>query len=160
MSDGVTNTTFPANWSTEPWLNPFFGGVDIANSPLLRPIITGTDQILNLAPGTIIGSTSNFVAGESGSSTHVGNGPGQFTLGTPGIIGFAFDMSVGGPDLYGWLRIDINNTSPGTIVDWAYQTTPGASIIATQTPEPCPMILAGAGFAVSIAFLRRRVVRQ
>src|SRR5260221_8777709 len=110
ISDGAINSTFPANWSTEPWLNPFFGGVDIANSPLLRPVITGSDQILNLAPGTVINSTSNFVAGERGSSTHVGNGPGQFTLGTPGIIGLVFDTSGSSPAQYGWVRLEIDNS--------------------------------------------------
>lgn len=53
-----------------PWFNPFFGGVFIANGDLLRPVITGTDQVVNLAAGTMIGATSNFVVGESGSTCY------------------------------------------------------------------------------------------
>ena len=161
MSDGATTGTFPADWSTAPWLNPFFGGVDIANSPLLRPVITGTDQILNLAAGTPINGTSNFVAGESGSSTHVGAGAGQFALGAPGIIGLAFETSVGGPDLYGWVRVIINNISPGIIVDWAYENTPGVGINAGQIapvpePEQAARILLFALPGVSLLFRCRR----
>ena len=118
LTDGAVSGTFPASWATAPWLNPFFGGVDIANSPLLRPIITGTDQILNLAVGTVISSASNFVAGESGSSTHVGAGAGQFALGTAGLLGFAFRPTAADPVSYGWLRLIVNNTGPGSIVDW------------------------------------------
>lgn len=84
IASGVTAASFPPDWATAPWINPFFGGVYIGNSPLLRPVITGADQILNLAPGTVIGSGSNFVAGESGSTTHLGGGPGQFALNVPG----------------------------------------------------------------------------
>ena len=40
IATGSTTVSYPADWSTAPWLNPFFGGVDVANSPLLRPVIT------------------------------------------------------------------------------------------------------------------------
>ena len=165
ISDGATSGAFPADWSTAPWLNPFFGGVDIANSPQLRPIITGTSQIVNLAPGTLINSASNFVAGESGSSTHVGPGAGQFTLGTPGIIGLSFNSAVGNPDLYGWIRIAISNSGSGQIVDWAFQSTPGTAIQAGQiavVPEPGwdsrTLLLAMVGS--SLLFRRRCAVSE
>lgn len=129
----VTGTTYidpyPATWDTAPWINPFFGGVDIANSALLRPVITGTDQIVNLGTGTLINGSSNFVAGESGSSTHVGAGAGQFTLGTPGNIGFEFEASVGGPTRYGWMNTTISNSGAGVIRDWAYDNAGGGIVI-------------------------------
>ena len=160
VDTGATSAALPANWNTAPWLNPFFGGVDIANSPLLRPIITGTDQILNLASGTAINAGSNFVMGESGSTTHVGAGAGQFQIGTPGIIGFVFNTSVGSPVRYGWMGIEINNTGAGRIIDWAYEDTPGTGIVAglTAVPEPSEalVLLLFALSCVTLCIRRRR----
>ena len=158
IDTGATAGSFPADWSTRPWLNPFFGGVDIGNSPLLRPVITGTDQILNLGLGTTVGNGSNFVAGESGSTTHFGNGPGQFALNTPGYIGITFRSTPSGPDFYGWIDISVNNAGPGNIVSWAYENVSGASILVGDTgaavPEPGTALfgLACAG----LALVRRR----
>jgi len=139
LDTGATASVFPVNWETAPWINPFFGGVAIGNSPLLRPIITGADQILNLAPGTVIDGTGNFVAGESGSSTHVGPGAGQFDLGVPGYIGFVFKATGGGPDYYGWLGLEIDNAGAGQLIDWAYEDAAGTPILVGDfgaVPEP------------------------
>ena len=155
LSDGTVSGTLPANWSTGPWLNPFFGGVDVANSPLLLPIITGTSQIVNLAPGTVIGVTGNYVAGESGSSTHVGPAANQFQIGTPGIIGLEFETTVSGPYLFGWARMTVNNASSGTIVDWAYNDAPGTSIHAGEVPEPSTIALGLLGLSAGMARRRR-----
>jgi hypothetical protein len=138
----------------------FFGGVDVANSPLLLPIITGTSQIVNLAPGTVIDSTGNYVAGESGSSTHVGPASNQFQIGTPGLIGFEFETTAGGPYLYGWARMTVNNAGPGNIVDWAYDDTPGTSIQAGQAPEPSASALSLLGLCVGMARRWRNAVRK
>lgn len=138
VDTGAIGAAFPANWDIAPWLNPFFGGVYIASSPLLRPIVTGTDQILNIASGAMIDASSNFVLGESGSTTHVGAAANQFQINTPGIIGFAFSTSVGAPVRYGWMGIDINNTGAGRIIDWAYEDTPGTGIVAGMTAIPEP----------------------
>ena len=153
---GVATGTYPADWNTAPWLNPFFGGVDIASSALLRPVITGADQILSLAPGTVIGSGSNFALGESGSSTHLGAGAGQFTRGVPGYLGFAMQTAPASPTYYGWLQIEIHNTGPGVILGWAYQDTPGTAIPAGIVPEPaCAGLLVMAGAAVALRRHRR-----
>ena len=157
LTDGATALAFPANWSTEPWLNPFNGGVYIGNSPLLRPVITGTDQIVNLSVGTTINAASNFVADESGSTTHVGAAANQFHIGTPGILGFVFETTSGGPDYYGWARLNVDNVGAGSIVDWAYETTAGVAIQAGQiisVPEPATALVGVALLGACV--LRRR----
>lgn len=113
---------------------------------------SSTNQIVNLAPGTLIDSASNFVAGESGSSTHVGGAANQFQLGTPSLIGVAFKTTVGGPDYYGWIRITINNSSPGSIVDWAYENPAGTPI---EAPEASSTVLLGLALG-GMSILRRR----
>ena len=156
VHSGATAAAFPPDWATAPWINPFFGGVFIGTGPLLRPVITGPDQILNLEPGTVIGSGSNFALSDNGSSTHVGAGAGQFALNVPGYLGFTFRPAVGGPDHYGWLQIEIHNTGPGKIISWAYEDTPGASIEAGAPVVPEPGALALLGLAGASLALRRR----
>jgi hypothetical protein len=150
---GATAGGQPGSWNTAPWLNLFFGGVYIATDDLLLPVITGADQIVNLAPGTMIDGTSTFASAESGSTTHLGGGPLQFQLATPGYMGFAFQQNVGGPLYYGWLQLTINNASPGIINDWAYESVAGVAIV-TGIPEPgrAPLLF----FGTCIAFFRRK----
>ena len=153
---GATTATQPADWNTAPWLNPFFGGVDLGNDARLRPVITGADQVVNVAFGTMIDSTGNFAAGESGSTTHVGPAANQFQLGTPGYLGFAFEPAVAGATYYGWAQIAISNTGAGTLLDWAYDNAPGTAIPAgTTVPEPGTALLLGLGAAVCAARRRR-----
>ena len=157
IDTGTTAGAFPADWSTRPWLNPFFGGVDIGNSPLLRPVITGTDQILNLSLGTTVSSGSNFVLGESGSTTHFGNGPGQFALNTPGYMGVTFRTTTLGPDYYGWIEMQVSNVGPGSIISWAYENVSGASIQVGDigaVPEPATALVGVA--CAGLALVRRR----
>jgi hypothetical protein len=135
---GATSATQPADWNAAPWLNPFFGGVDIGNDALMRPVITGADQVVNLGLGETISAASTFAAGESGSTTHVGAAANQFQLGTPGYLGFAFEPTIGGATYYGWAQIKISNTGAGTILGWAYDDAPGTAIRAGATPVPEP----------------------
>ena len=155
IDTGVSTLVAPGDYNTAPWMNPFFGGVDIGNGALLRPVITGADQVLNLPAGTLISGASNFVAGESGSSTHVGGGAGQFQLNVPGYMGTTFRPTPGGLDYYGWVQMEINNAGAGKIISWAYEGVSGGSILAGQTPPSAPepgtavfslaVILAGLG---------------
>ncbi len=154
---GVTTTAYPGDWNTAPWINPFFGGVGIANDALLRSVITGADQVVNLAAGTLIDAASNFVAGESGSSTHVGPAPNQFQLGTPGLIGFTFQPTIGGNVYYGWASMTFSNTGPGTIHSWAWDNTPNTGILAGDlgVPEPTRALLLMLGL-LSVMMRRQR----
>jgi len=144
----------PADFDTSPWINLDFGGVDISNGNTLRPVVLGADMVVNLPFGMSIDSGSNFAAGFSASSDHLGPGAGQFPVGTPGYIGFAMNPG-GGPDQFGWIQVILNNdVSGGTIVDYAYESIPGASIPA-GIPEPAAALTLALGLA-ALGLHRRR----
>ncbi len=115
-------------------INPFFGGVGVANDPLLQPARTGTDPldaILNLSAGTLISSSNgalNFSTGAGGSETHLGS---TFTAGTEGYIGFNANGD------YGWMRVIFTNDTGGALVeDWAYDSAgSGGSIVVGRVRE-------------------------
>ena len=161
---GATAFSQPGTWNTEQWLNPFFGGVGIANSALVLPVITGADQIVKLFAGTPIGSGSNFALGESGSSTHTGPAANQFQIGAAGFMGYKWQPPGGGFDYYGWLRLEVNNLGVGKITDWAYENTAGANILAgagavAPIPEPsqaCQFMLMALPGACLLVRRRRR----
>jgi len=117
-------------------LNPFFGGLGIANSPDFQPVRVGTgieDPILALAVGTSIGSSSTFSSGWGGSSAeddsgHLGLGAGQFTADQTGYMGFRLLRD--GVVNYGWMRLHLTaNEATSRILDWAYDST-GNSIVS------------------------------
>ena len=155
-----TTTSYPGDWNTAPWINSFFGGVYIGNSDLLRSVVTGTDQIINLPLGTLINSLSTFAAGESGSSTHIGAALNQFQLGIPGYIGFAFEPNTGGSTHYGWMSLTINNSGVGTLLGYAYDDTAGAGIEVGATgavPEPSRALMLLLG-ALRVMLRRKRAI--
>ena len=121
---GIT-VTLPGGGS----VNPFFGGVGVANNHLLQPVRTGTEAlspINNLATGTIIDGTNIFSsahdgAGYGGSQTHLGN---TFTAGQEGHIGFKLNGSQ-----YGWMRVVFTGNAAGAVIkDWAYEDS-GSPIV-------------------------------
>lgn len=137
VTTGATSFSQPADWNSSSWINPMFGGVWAGSSERLRPVITGSNQILNLGTGTLVSSASTFATGESGSTTHVGAGAGQFTLGTAGYMGFQFETSPGGTTQYGWLNTTISNTGTGVIRDWGFEAEAG-SIVVGRLEQSAP----------------------
>jgi autotransporter-associated beta strand protein len=126
---GLLDTTIPTNLTGVTvnidggTLNPFFGGVGVANNDLLQPLRDGTgnlDTLLNLSAGTVIDASSTSLStGYGGSQDHVGS---TFTTGDVGYIGFKLN----GTD-YGWMRVVFtNNTGGAMIKDWAYDDNAGA----------------------------------
>ncbi len=124
-------TSASPNWD----LNPFFGGLGIANAPGFQPVRIGTgneDSIFALGLGSSIGGTSTFSTGWGGSgaeddSGHLGPGASQFSSGQIGYMGFKLirDDSVN----YGWMRLILTqNGDAGSILDWAYDSS-GNSIL-------------------------------
>lgn len=152
---GATAGSEPVNWNLEPWMNPFQGGVYVGNSLYLRPVIKGADQIVNLAPGTMIDNTRTYAPGQSGSDKHMGPAADQFQPNSIGYIGFQMQSSPTADICYGWLQVTFNNTGAGSITSYAYETIPGQAIAAGfPIPEPSGALLLCAGAAAALS--RRR----
>lgn len=104
----------------------------------------------------VIGSNfSGFTQGRFGAVR-------DFTSGSPGFIGFAFDA--GGTELYGWANVtfDVGFNGSATINEWAYENM-GNSIMVGQTssmsaavPEPSSLGMLALGACGLAAWRRRR----
>jgi hypothetical protein len=113
--------------------------------------VSPTGQIRNLPAGTVIGPSSVFNV----------QGPDADTIanGQTAIIGFRFRNETVQPFTanYGWARVILTNGQPGTLVDWAYDSSPAAAIAAGAIPEPGA--IGCAGFVLASSLARRRPVR-
>lgn len=120
--------------------------------------VAGTGPAINLASGTLIGSTSNFSS--STATIAFGSAAGQWQYGTNNIVGFRF-VSSAGTTHYGWMRFLMGaqpasgNLVTRTVVDFAYESVAGASIAAGDNGIPAPGALALLGVA-GLAGARRR----
>jgi MYXO-CTERM domain-containing protein len=118
----------------------------------------GVGPALNLAAGTLIGSTSNFSS--STATIAFGSAAGQWQYGTNNIVGFRF-VSSAGTTHYGWMRFLMGaqpatgNLVTRTVVDFAFESVAGASIAAGDNGIPAPGALALLGVA-GLAGARRR----
>ncbi|MCP5543134.1 MAG: autotransporter-associated beta strand repeat-containing protein [Akkermansiaceae bacterium] len=116
-------------------INPFFGGVGVANNDLLQPVRTGTTNLSSLA-NLVVGSTIDFDsifstenggAGYGGSQTHLGT---TFTDGQEGYVGFKLNDTN-----FGWMRVVFTANTTGAVVrDWAYDDS-GASMVVGRVQQ-------------------------
>ena len=156
-SSGLTAGSQPGTFDTAPWINPFQGGVFVASSGLFCPIITGSDQIVNVAGGSMIDSSQTYAPpAASGSTTHMGGSAGQFQPNTPGYIGFKMQTSPTSDTYYGWMQVSFNNVGAGSILSYAYESSPGTGIVTglIAVPEPSRAVLLLLGMMAAV--LRRR----
>src|SRR6476620_9282050 len=89
IDNGATGSTEITGWD----INPFFGGAGVANNASFQPARTGTgneDPILALGTGVKVDGSLLYSTGQGGSDLHLGPGPGQFTPGQEGYLGFKF----------------------------------------------------------------------
>ena len=140
-------------------------GLSTTEGGLMRRegVTTGTGG--NLALGTSIGSLGSYdvnSAGDVYGTTSATGLLGGWTYSSENIIGFQF---VAADTLihYGWMRFamgaedGVGNTMTRTLVDYGYESTAGASILAGAgaVPVPAPGALALLGLA-GFASRRRR----
>ena len=118
--------------------------------------VAGTGPAINLASGTLIGSTSNFSS--STATIAFGGAAGQWQYGAQNIVGFRF-VSSAGTTHYGWMRFLMGaqpasgNLVTRTVVDFAWESTAGESITAGVVPAPGALALLG---IAGLAGARRR----
>ena len=131
LDTGITGTGETAGWD----INPFFGGVGVANSPAFQPARSGTgtsDPILGLAVGATVNGARLFSTGYGGSQTHLGT---QFTAGQEGYLGFKFTTNAASGPYYGWMRVVFTaNTAGALIKDWAYENA-GTAIVTARVVQ-------------------------
>lgn len=111
--------------------------------------------VSNLAFGTLIDGSSIFNTGTASGSA--------MSTGTEALFGFRFrnegpDLSTAADDTvhFGWARVILTAGLPGTLVDYAFESTPMLGIQAGVIPEPATYALFGAGLAGLLAWSRRR----
>lgn len=164
--------SFPDDFDESPWINITMGGHAIFNSELIKPIGTSagenydpeatSDHYFNLIAGILIDPSSAFLDGAFGSQYHIsfaepGNEPDKFLPGESGFFGFSFVPEAGGDTHYGWLRLTPSDGEEmGTLVDWAYNDTPGAGIVVGAIPEPSALTLGFAAIGFFTLHRRRR----
>lgn len=114
-----------SNWD----INPFFGGVGVANSAAFQPVRTSAGNLgtlQNFAVGSSIDVSGIFATGYGGSQDHLGS---TYTAGLEGYLGFRLAGN------YGWMRVIFTGNTAGAVVkDWAYDNG-GAAIIAGRVQQ-------------------------
>jgi hypothetical protein len=145
MINGVTGTSAAAVPGHD--INPYYGGnrFFVANVPAGTPGLqatgpAGTGQAMNLGLGAPITNAQSYFAGFPFLS-------GQFTAGTPGIVGLKIFRESDSATLFGWVRVNkgATNTTAGVIVDYAYNDVAGQGISAGEIPGPGSLALLALG---------------
>jgi hypothetical protein len=161
MITGDTGGTPAATpgWDVNPWVTSagtasaawrFFPNGNGTN-PDNGVLVSSGTAIINLALGTLIGPSGTY----SISSASVP------PLGTS-IFGIRLFNEATNTTHYGWIRMILNGTgtaiTPGTIVDWAFESTPNTAIAAGAIPEPSTtaLLAAMAAGAVGLRAWRKR----
>ena len=165
--NGINGNSLVPGWDVNPYRNnqaagsglnfysPTGGGMVAAGSATYP-----ANPAINLAADTMIGASSNFSTTASVGVTF-GSAAGDWQYGTENIVGFRF-VAAAGTTHYGWMRFLMGsqpatgNLVTRTVVDYGYESTAGASILAGAGAVPAPGALALLGAAGIIGARRRR----
>ena len=156
MSNGPASGV--PGWDVNPYMTS--GGMNFYNSTgggQMRRAGVTTGTAGNLAVGTVVGATGSYntSTGNVYGTTSTTGALGGWTYSSENIIGFKF-VAAAGTTHYGWMRFAMGAASATlgptrTLVDYAYESTAGASI--TVTPAPGAIALLG---LAGLATRRRR----
>jgi hypothetical protein len=115
---------------------------------------SSTTGALALSVGTLIDGSSIYNTGSPSAAA--------LTTGAPAVFGFRFrnENNVADPSddtvHFGWARVILTAGTPGTLVDYAFESTPLTGIQAGVVPEPTSVALMLGGLAGLIGWQRRR----
>jgi MYXO-CTERM domain-containing protein len=136
IETGVSSGAEFVGWD----INPFFGGVGVANSPDFQPARTGTgngDPIVRYNVGNTLGGSLLYSTDFGGSDSHLGAGSNQFGIGQEGYLAFRLITNGGLSTFYGWMRVVFTaNTGGALIKDWAYEDSGGALVAGRVQQAP------------------------
>ncbi len=147
---GNTGGATVPGWDVNFWASAGFGMFSPGNPAGGAYVVTAPNFGANLAEGATIGAASLFGSGSSANNA-------QWNLNSDdNLVGFRFLNENNSQVHYGWARIAFGaNTFAGrSVVEYAYESTAGASIGAGVVPAPSAMALLGLGGLV--ATRRRR----
>lgn len=116
---------------------------------------SGTYYVAGFNAGDLIGPASSE-ADDTGAHLAANGGVNRFD-GDQKYIGVQF--LINGSTHYGWVRFQIDSTSPyhGIVYDYAYESEADTAIVAGEIPEPGSLGLLAAG-AGAMALRRRKAV--
>lgn len=149
-NSGGTGSAVPG-WDINFWSPSqlaFYGG-SAAGAVGGNVYVGNADGVSNLAFGTEIGAGSNYQGSLAASA-----GANAFNLNSSeNLVGIRFFNEAGGTIHYGWLRVELAGAvgdQPRAVVEYAFESTAGASIAAGVIPAPGAIALIGlAGLAGS-----------
>lgn len=154
-TSGATSTSS----AFDPWRLELSAAGDVRSSLIHAKIATagGTTQGINFALGEEIGVSTNFGSTTSYWAGTTGFG-GGCDFGETCIYGYRFVIGTG--THYGWVQFTEGDDGSQSLLSWAYEDTPGASVLAGLTapatipvPAALPMGLTG---LVLLALLKAR----
>jgi hypothetical protein len=128
-----------------------FGVPNNAGQTAPTPIPAATKGYVSSSPTSLFANVSKLAAGTTIGPASVWNINDPFADDVSNVgnalVGFRFrDETTGNSTHYGWMRVNLVDDGLGTIIDYAYESTPNAAIAAGATPEPATMaVLTAAG---------------
>lgn len=140
---GGTGSTVPG-WDVNFWSSTGFGMFNPANPTGGVYVVTAPGFGANLTFGAQIGAGNTY---GSGTSSNIA----QWNLNSDqNLVGFRFLNEGNGQIHYGWARIAFGSSVlTRTLVEYAFDATPGAAIGAGVVPAPSAMALLGLGGLVA-----------